>query len=84
MLWTVLGSVCATVGIVMVVIKRYYPWLIIDLRYLAKVIPHRVAFERLNRMGHFIPEVFEKRAAETPDKVFIIYEGQKLTYKVKL
>ena len=82
MIWTIVGSICATFGISLVVVKVYYPWLILDFRYIAKMLPPMIRFLSNMNKKRFLIDIFEERVKQTPDKVFIIFEDKKYTYKV--
>ena len=77
---------CATVGgavcLGYLVVKSMYPWLLEDLSYMKKGIPPTIQFLRWLKKEQFLIEIFEENVAAHPDKVHVLFEDKKFTYKV--
>lgn len=84
MILMVFGSIFATIVLSYVAVKIYFPWLILDFRYLAAILSPMVKYLSLMRKKQFLIDVFEERVTETPGKVFVVYEDKKYTYKVQI
>ena len=65
-----------------VVMKLFCPWLLGEMLYFLMFIPALKNYKKLEKNNITLAGVFEARAADIPDNIFIIFEGTKYTYKV--
>lgn len=82
MIWAVFGSLIATFGLGIVVVKVYYPWLLLDFKYIILVGSALSRALSLMKKRKFLVETFEEQVAKTPEKVFLLFENQSFTYQV--
>ncbi|XP_045216351.2 long-chain fatty acid transport protein 2-like [Mercenaria mercenaria] len=62
-------------------IKVFCPWLLLDVRYILKVVPKISAFNKTLEKKYFIIEHFEDTVKKNPNRRFLLYEDKTFTYK---
>ncbi|KAL4227516.1 hypothetical protein ACF0H5_012960 [Mactra antiquata] len=81
MMFEVLGGVVASCVTAYVGIKLLCPWLLIDFQYLKKILPALKMFNSFEKSRTILVNLFEENVRKNPDKVFILFEDEKYTYK---
>ena len=80
-MFSVAAAVAGAVGVGYVGLKMFCPWIFKDIKYLKTILPLVKKLIKMSEDGYFVPDVFEDRAKEQPDKVFVIFEDKTYTYK---
>lgn len=81
MLFELLLSVPAAVAAGYIGIKMFCPWILEDFKYICIAGPTIATYERMSRNRQFIIDHFEQKVHKFPDRLFLLYEDQKFTYK---
>ena len=63
-------------------IKLCCPWLLLDIRYVMKVVPAISALKKRLQKKYFIIEHFENTVKLYPERTFLLFEDKSFTYKV--
>ena len=80
-MFSVAAALAGAAGVGYLGLKLFFPWVLKDLQYIRIVLPNLIRLQKLCDNNCYIVDIFEQKAMEQPDKVFVIFEDRTYTYK---